>query len=134
VLQHISVRIILGPRRAASICNFLQTHLSVHQPVSARKPVPGPLPDRASCVTEPSPTVAMARDHAAVSFSACRLPAHGAGVGRHGRPASASPQRALLLPVCRRPGRGSVLHACTRVHQSQPPPLRRASRVARACA
>ena len=33
-------------------------------------------------------------------------------------PASAYPHRALLLPVCRIPCLGSVLHARTRVHQS----------------
>jgi putative transposase len=55
--------------RSSSIGNFLQTHLLVYRPVSARKPSPGPPPDRASCVTDPSPTAAMGKDHAAVSCS-----------------------------------------------------------------
>ena len=49
----------------------MQTHLPLPQPVSARKPSPGPLPDRASCVTDPSPTAAMGRDPAAVSCLIC---------------------------------------------------------------
>jgi len=47
-----------------------------------------------------------------------RMPSHGRWVGKPGRPASASPQRAPLWPVCRIPCRGSVLHARTRVHPS----------------
>src|SRR5262245_7350942 len=57
---------------------------------------------------------------------ALRGPPQALGVGSHGRPASASLQRAPLLPVCRIPCLGSVLHARTRLHQSLAPPLRRA--------
>jgi hypothetical protein len=97
---------------------LLQTHLPLHQPVSARKPSPGPPPDRASCVTDPSPIAAMGRDHAVVSCFACRLPAHGEWLGRPGRPASASPQRAPRLPVCHIPCLGRVLHARTHLNEA----------------
>src|SRR5262249_5136192 len=45
-------------------------------------------------------------------------PPYAAGGRGARRPALTSPHRALLLPVCRIPCLGSVLHARTRVHQS----------------
>jgi hypothetical protein len=83
------------------------------QRVSARKPWRGPRPDRTSCVTNPSPPAALGKGHAAVSCSACRLPAYGAWVERHGCAAAAFPQRASQLPVCPLLCHGRVLHART---------------------
>ena len=91
---------------------------SLYRPVSARKPSPGPPPDRASGVTDPAPTADMGKDHAAVSAWACHLPAPGTWLGRHGRPASASPLRAPRRPVCHVPCLGRVLHARTRLNEA----------------
>ena len=86
--------------------------------MSARQPVPGPLPDRASGVTAPSPPATLARDPAAAVLSPPpRGPHTASGWGEGWPPASASPQRALLLPVCRRPCRSSSRDARTRVPQ-----------------
>src|SRR5262249_47738860 len=64
LIAAITSRTVRSSGRSSSICNFLHTHLPLHQPVSARKPSPGPLPDHASCVTDPPPTAVMGRDHA----------------------------------------------------------------------
>jgi hypothetical protein len=76
------------------------------------------VPDRTVCVTHPSPPAALGRDHAAVSYSACRLPAQGAWVGRHGCAGETLSQRDPRLPVCGILCLGRVLHARTRLNEA----------------
>jgi hypothetical protein len=83
----------------------LQTHLPLPQPVSARKPSPGPPPDRAWGVADPSSIVRPRRCQAAMVWScACDAPSPCRWVGRHGcLLSSPHPQCVSWLPVDRTP-------------------------------
>ena len=93
------------------------THPPLRQRVSARKPSPGPPPDRAWGVADPSSIARARRCQPAMVWScACDAPSPCRWMGRHGcLLSSPHPQCVSRLPVDRPPPHRSVLHVPRRL-------------------